>query len=65
MRHPPTTNVLPPNSTARLMHELAWKGLAFGADRIAAPADPYWATVAATGTRSWLDTGDIDEAQAL
>lgn len=62
---PPATEVFTANSTARMMHDLAWEGIEFGADRIAAPADAYWATLSAAGTRSWLDTGDIDEAQSL
>lgn len=65
MSFAPLTNVLPAGSTARLVHDLAWDGIAFGADRIAAPADSRWAAVSATGTRSWLDTGDLDEATAL
>jgi len=30
-----------------------------------APSSPVWAQVRATGTRLWLDTGDIAAANAL
>ncbi len=49
----------------RRMHELAVDGIRFGADRIAAPDKPWWRSMAASGTRAWLDTGDLDEAGKL
>jgi transaldolase len=37
----------------------------FGKPAVTAADDPEWAKVRATGTRLWLDTGDIDEAATL
>ena len=50
---------------ARQLHLLAARDVRFGEDRLPAPDQPWWRAVAATGTRSWLDTGDIGEADRL
>jgi transaldolase len=47
------------------LHDLVHHGIAFGADRLPAPDQAWWRTVAGTGTRPWLDTGDMDEAASL
>ncbi|GDY11502.1 hypothetical protein LBMAG53_03790 [Planctomycetota bacterium] len=66
MSHFPASRpIAAPGSLARSLHELAWRGVAFGADRVPAPDQPFWRGIAATGTRSWLDTGDLDEAGRL
>ena len=62
---PPARTVIPADSLARRLHDLVHHGIAFGADRLAAPDQAWWRTVAGTGTRPWLDTGDMDEAASL
>jgi len=37
----------------------------FGKPTVAAQPDPEWAKLKATGSRLWLDTGDLDEAGKL
>jgi len=37
----------------------------FGQPKLAVRPDPEWAKIRATGTRLWLDTGDLDEASKL
>lgn len=48
-------------------HELAREGFehAFGKPAVAATADDIWRAVRNTGTRLWLDTGDMEEAGEL
>jgi len=49
------------------VHELAREEFAheFGKPEIAAKTDDVWRKVSGAGTRLWLDTGDIEEAQSL
>jgi transaldolase len=49
------------------VHEFVRKGFAhkFGKPAVAVKDDPEWRKVRNTGTRLWLDTGDIDEAAKL
>lgn len=62
---PPARTVFPADSLVRRLHDLVLHGITFGADRLAAPDQAWWRTVAGTGTRPWLDTGDMDEAASL
>lgn len=51
-------------SVAAAAHALAREGFAPGPPA-SFPADPAFAALAATGTRLWLDTGDLDAAREL
>ncbi len=62
---PPARSVTADSSLARKLHDLARRDVRFGEDRVAAPDVAWWRSVAATGTRPWLDTGDLDEAGKL
>jgi len=55
---------IPEDGLARRMQDLARHGVHFGADRIPAPDQPWWRSLATTGTRPWLDTGDLEAAGA-
>ena len=52
------------NDPAVAVHHFVRRGFqhTFGQPASPAAADPVWQQVAATGSRLWLDTGDIDEA---
>ena len=62
MTHPAARPLFTEDSLEAKVRDLVFKGIEFGADRIAAEDQPYWRSMAATGTRPWLDTGDMDEA---
>lgn len=49
------------------VHELVRRGFrrTFGQPAVKAESDSEWAKIRATGTRLWLDTGDIAEAEKL
>jgi transaldolase len=49
------------------VHALVLEGFEheFGRPAVKAEHDPVWQTMHGTGTRLWLDTGDIDEASKL
>jgi hypothetical protein len=59
------SSVLSAGSLSRQMHDLARHGVPFGADRVPAPDQSWWRSLAGTGTRPWLDTGDLDAASTL
>lgn len=61
----PARTVAAADTLAGRLHALVLHGIHFGADRIAAPDQPWWRDLAATGTRPWLDTGDMEEAGGL
>lgn len=42
--------------------DFLWKNL--GERRITAKKDPFWEALRSTGTELWLDTGDMEEAEA-
>jgi len=52
---------------AQAVHELVRRGFrhTLGKPAVKAKSDPEWAKIRATGTRLWLDTGDIGEAEKL
>ena len=52
-------------SRERRLHDLARRDVPFGADRLATKDQPWWREMAATGTRGWVDTGDLEEAAGL
>jgi len=62
---PPARHVVVQDTLSRRLHDLVRQGVAFGADRLPATDQPWWRAMAATGTRSWLDTGDMEEAASL
>jgi len=47
------------------MAETAARGIDFAADRIAPEPDGFWSALRELGTELWLDTGDLDEIEAL
>lgn len=54
-------------SLEQAVHEFVRKGFKyqFGKPALTAKPDAEWAKLRATGTRLWLDTGDMDEAAKL
>ncbi len=62
---PAARHVVEANTRERRLHDLARLAVPFGADRLPAVDRPWWREMAATGTRAWLDTGDLDEAAGL
>lgn len=62
---PAARTVVAANTRERRLHDLARSDVPFGADRLPATDRPWWREMAATGTRAWLDTGDLDEAAGL
>lgn len=51
----------------RRMHDLVREGFspAFGEGKMEKKPDPEWRKIQGTGTRLWLDTGDMEEAAKL
>jgi len=62
---PSARSVVAAGTRERRLHDLALRDVPFGADRLPAKDQPWWREMAATGTRAWLDTGDLDEAAGL
>jgi transaldolase len=58
----PNSNVTSPDLAKRL-HELVLSGQDLEKNRITAKSSPFWAGLAKTGTRLWLDTGDMAAAE--
>jgi transaldolase len=42
--------------------DFVWKNL--NEKRVSGKSDPFWESLVSTGTELWLDTGDMDEAEA-
>ncbi len=59
---PPARTVVAEGTLSRRLHDLARRDVRFGEDRLPAPEQAWWRSIAATGTRPCLDTGDLDEA---
>ena len=53
---PPARTVIPADSLARRLHDLVHHGIAFGADRLAAPDQAWWRTVASPATGAETST---------
>ncbi len=62
---PSARSIVAEGTRERRLHDLARRDVPFGADRLPAKDQPWWREMAATGTRGWVDTGDLDEAAGL
>jgi transaldolase len=56
-------STVPNPDLATRMHELVRSGVDLQKNRISTTSSPFWAGLAKTGTRCWLDTGDMAAAE--